>query len=107
MAADGVEASDLQPILDRIHLADLGTPQRYRQWAEAVGLKREHWIDRTPMLVRHYSRVRQDLRRRREDLAERISADYLDRMDTGLGHWLEGGRAGRLCWGLMVFRKPS
>lgn len=27
-------------------------------------------------------------------------------VDAGLGHWVEGGQAGRLCWGLMRFRKP-
>ena len=58
------------------------------------------------MLIRHYSRVREELKLRREHLTRRISADYLERMDAGLGHWVEGGESGRLCWGLMRFRKP-
>ena len=97
----------LQPILDRIHLPDLASPQRYLQWAEAVGLVREVWQDKTPMLVRHYDRVRQELRQRHDDLVGRISAGYLSRMDAGLGHWVEGGEAGRLSWGLMRFVKAD
>ena len=106
MAADGVAAESLSAILKRIHLQDLGSPERYNRWAEAAGLERTHWIDRTPMLIRHYSRVREELKQRHALLSRTISADYLERMDAGLGHWVEGGQAGRLCWGLMRFRKP-
>ena len=58
------------------------------------------------MLIEHYSRVRIELRRRRQDLESSISPDYLERMDAGLGHWVEGGQSGRLSWGLMRFIKP-
>jgi SAM-dependent methyltransferase len=105
MAADGVTADCLNAILQRIHLADLGSPGRYHEWAEAVGLAREIWNDRTSMLVRHYSRVREELQRRKAELSQTISPTYLERMDAGLGHWVDGGEAGRLSWGLMRFRK--
>lgn len=106
MAADGVDLQRLQPVLSRIHLDDLGSPERYRSWAEAAGLRQEVWIDRSEMLVRHYSRVREELHRRRRELAG-ISPAYLDRMEAGLGHWIEGGERGDLCWGLMRFRRPA
>ena len=105
MAADGVAANSLDAILQRIHLADLGSPGRYQQWAEAVGLVREIWNERTSMLVCHYSRVREELRQRKAELSQSISPTYLKRMDAGLGHWVDGGEAGRLSWGLMRFRK--
>ena len=105
MAADGVPSESLSAILKRIHLQDLGSPERYRTWADAAGLERTHWDEQTPMLIRHYSRVREELKQRREHLTRRISADYLDRMDAGLGHWVEGGETGQLCWGLTRFRK--
>ena len=105
MACDGIEANALQPILDRIHLSDLASPDRYRIWAEASGMTRDVWQERTEMLVRHYTRVREELRRRHQELASVISTDYLSRMDAGLGHWIEGGSQGRLCWGLMRFTK--
>ena len=106
MAADGVNADSLTAILDRIHLADLGSPERYRGWGNEAGLTRTDWNDRTTMLVEHYSRVRIELRRRRQDLENSISPDYLERMDAGLGHWVEGGQSGKLSWGLMRFTKP-
>lgn len=105
MACDGIEANALQPILDRIHLSDLASPDRYQTWAEASGMTRDVWQERTEMLVRHYTRVREELRRRHQELASVISTDYLSRMDAGLGHWIEGGSQGRLCWGLMRFTK--
>jgi dimethylglycine N-methyltransferase len=107
MAADGVEMGLLKPILERIHLPDLASPARYKTWGEAVGLTMEVWDERTEMLVRHYDRVRQDTRSRRAELETSISAGYLDRMDVGLGHWVDGGQQGRLSWGLMRFRKPA
>ena len=94
MAADGVEMGLLQPILDRIHLPDLASPARYKAWGEAVGLMMEVWDERTEMLVQHYNRVRQDTRSRRAELETSISAGYLDRMDVGLGHWVDGGQKG-------------
>ena len=105
MAADGVANAHLSAILQRIHLADLGSPERYRGWAAAVGLEREIWDDRTPMLVTHYTRVHEELLDRQEQLQTSISADYLQRMAAGLQHWIDGGREGRLSWGLMRFRK--
>ncbi|KZR85630.1 cyclopropane-fatty-acyl-phospholipid synthase family protein [Synechococcus sp. MIT S9504] len=106
MAADGVNADSLTAILDRIHLADLGSPERYQHWASEAGLTRTAWHDRTPMLIEHYSRVRLELRRRRKDLECSITPGYLERMDTGLGHWVDGGQSGKLSWGLMRFSKP-
>ena len=105
MACDGIEPDALQPILDRIHLSDLASPERYRLWAEASGMNRQVWQDRTEMLVRHYTRVREELQRRHQELTSVISPDYLSRMDAGLGHWIDGGTQGRLCWGLMRFVK--
>jgi SAM-dependent methyltransferase len=107
MAADGVDSVRLRPILERIHLGDLGSPSRYRAWAEQAGLVCEHWSDHTDMLVSHYTRVREELRRRRDELAATINCGYLDRMDAGLGHWIEGGQAGLLSWGLMRLRRPA
>ena len=106
MAADGVNADSLTAILDRIHLADLGSPERYHRWATEAGLTRTAWHDRTPMLIEHYNRVRLELRRRREDLERSITPAYLERMDAGLGHWVDGGQSGKLSWGLMRFSKP-
>ena len=105
MASDGVPSASLSAILERIHLTDLGSPARYKSWANNVGLHREIWDDRTPMLIRHYSRVRDELKQRHDELKQSISSEYLTKMNEGLKHWIEGGYSGRLCWGLMRYRK--
>jgi hypothetical protein len=57
--------------------------------------------------VNHYSRVRDELKSRYDDLSQSISKDYFDRMIAGLGHWVEGGKRGNLAWGILHFRKPA
>ena len=106
MAADGIDTASLSAILERIHLPDMGSPDRYRVWASQAGLSRDVWQEKTDMLIRHYSRVLEELQRREQELMTKISPDYLQRMAAGLGHWIDGGQQGRLSWGLMRFRKP-
>ena len=95
----------LQPILDRLHLDDLGSPDFYREAGERHGLRLLEFDEMAEQLPRHYARVLAELERREEDLREKISADYLERMKTGLRHWVDGGRQGRLTWGIFHFSK--
>ena len=32
------------------------------------------------------------------------SDDYIDRMKTGFQHWVDGGKAGHLAWGILHFQ---
>ena len=52
-------------------------------------------------------RVREELLARRESLEGRVSAAYLDRMLAGLQHWVDAGRAHKLAWGILHFRKTA
>lgn len=106
MQADDCPPGVLQPVLDRIHLASLGSFAFYRDAAVAAGLESVVSDELTPHLVTHYSRVRDELRRERESLAGRVSTEYVDRMLKGLGHWIDAGEKGYLAWGIMKFRKP-
>jgi len=63
--------------------------------------------DLTGQLVTHYTRVREELERRRADLQGKVSDVYIDRMIKGLGNWVEAGRNGYLAWGILHFRKPA
>jgi sarcosine/dimethylglycine N-methyltransferase len=63
--------------------------------------------DLTPQLVNHYTRVRQVLATKRDDLAGKVSDDYMDRMILGLKHWIDAGDNGYLSWGILHFRKPE
>ena len=104
MKADECPDEVLQPILDRIHLDSLGSPDYYRQIADEVGLREVDFEDHTEHLPTHYARVLQETEQREEELSEVVSRDYLQRMKKGLGHWIEGGRKGHLTWGIHHFR---
>lgn len=107
MQADDCPAGSLQPVLDRLQLDSLASPGFYRAQAKQHGWAEIGFTDLTPQLVEHYTRVRQQLAIRRDELLESVSGDYIDRMIAGLGHWIDAGDRGLLCWGIFHFRKPA
>ncbi|HEU0089146.1 MAG TPA: SAM-dependent methyltransferase, partial [Pseudonocardiaceae bacterium] len=62
------------------------------------------FYDHSEQLARHYQRVLDELQRRDGELEGRVSAEYRDRMTTGLRHWVHGARAGNLAWGIFHAR---
>ena len=107
MQADDCPEGVLEPILDRIHLSSLGSPAFYRAAAAATGLDEVGLTDLTQHLVSHYGRVLAETEARSPALRGRISDAYLQHMKKGLAHWVDGGEAGRLVWGIFTFRKPA
>jgi sarcosine/dimethylglycine N-methyltransferase len=105
MQADDCPAGVLQPVLDRIHLESLGSFGFYREQARRLGWDEVGILDLSPHLVRHYTRVRQELALRRETLEVAVSREYIDRMIRGLAAWIDAGDNGYLTWGIMHFRK--
>jgi sarcosine/dimethylglycine N-methyltransferase len=105
MQADDCPEGVLQPILDRIHLDSLGSLSFYRGTASELGLEDLGFEDHTPHLSRHYSRVLNETEKRRHELEGYVSPQYIERMKTGLRHWIEGGRKGWLQWGALRFGK--
>ena len=105
MMADDCPDGVLQPILDRIHLADLGSLRFYRQQAQKNGLTEAGFQELTPHMGVHYERVRQEMLNRRAELEECVSAQYIDNMNQGLRHWVDGVQQGHLTWGVLHFRK--
>ncbi|UGY90739.1 methyltransferase domain-containing protein [Streptomyces gobiensis] len=103
MAADNCPTGVLQPILDRIHLDDMGSPGFYTSELARLGFTtvdsgfeelREH-------LVTHYERVLEETERQEDHgLAGKVSHEYLAQMKKGLGHWINGGREQHLTWGI-------
>jgi sarcosine/dimethylglycine N-methyltransferase len=107
MQADDCPKGVLQPVLDRIHLESLGSVGFYREQARRLGWTELAFVDLTPQLVNHYTRVGEELRRRRAELGAHVSDAYMDRMLAGLGHWVTAGKQGYLTWGILHFRKPA
>ena len=106
MQSDDCPEGVLQPILERIHLESLGSPDYYRETAREAGLDEVRFEDLTHQLVIHYTRVLEETKRRGEELREVVSQDYIDRMEKGLGYWIDGGKKGYLVWGIFQFRHP-
>src|SRR5690606_32185565 len=61
MQADDCPAGVLQPVLDRIHLENLGSMGFYRQEAKRLEWEEVGVSDLTHQLVTHYGRVRTEL----------------------------------------------
>jgi sarcosine/dimethylglycine N-methyltransferase len=107
MQADDCPPGVLGPVLDRIHLDSLGSFEFYRAQAQRLGWQEIAVRDLTHQLVRHYTRVREVLTANRARLRAHVSDAYIDRMITGLGHWVEAGQRGFLAWGILQFGKPG
>jgi sarcosine/dimethylglycine N-methyltransferase len=107
MQSDDCPEGVIDPILARIHLDTLGTPNFYRDSLKKLGLEEVTFEDHSDMIAQHYGRVREVLIEREEDVAHAISRDYMERMKTGLGHWVDGGNNGYITWGIFVFHKSS
>jgi sarcosine/dimethylglycine N-methyltransferase len=107
MQADDCPEGVLQPVLERIHLDSLGSIAFYRKAAKRHGLQELSVIEMTENLVAHYRRVRDELEQTRGTLAGTVSDAYIERMLTGLGHWIEAGDQGYLRWGILHFRRRA
>jgi sarcosine/dimethylglycine N-methyltransferase len=107
MQTDDVPDGVLQPVYDRLDLADLGSMRFYREAAQAVGFEIVDQIDLVHNLRTHYDRVREELEARRDELENKSSKEYLDNMLRGLKDWVDAADNGYLAWGIQRFRKPS
>ena len=105
MQSDNCPEGVLQPILDRIHLKSLGSPSYYRRIATELGFKVIDFDNQTNQLVTHYQRVLDETETHADALSQKVSADYIERMKSGLKHWIAGGKAGHLTWGIFLLQK--
>ncbi|WP_016909974.1 class I SAM-dependent methyltransferase [Streptomyces xiaopingdaonensis] len=108
MASDGVDSKALQPILDRIHLSDMGSPGFYKRELTKLGFQPgtgDGFEEHREQLATHYGRVHQETEKQEaEGLGQKVSAEYLENMKKGLQHWVEGGKAKNLTWGIFHFK---
>lgn len=108
MQSDDASEGGLQAIYDRLQLESLASPSFYRSTLAAHGVHEVAFEEHPEQLSRHYARVREVLIEKTDELLEKgVDADYIERMKTGLGHWVDGGREGILTWGIFVFEKQQ
>lgn len=101
MQADNADTSGLQPILDRINLAAMGSPGFYERELKRSGAKTVEFDDVTESIANHYGRVLKELEDREDEIKDKVSQTYRDNMKAGLKHWVNGGNSGNLAWGII------
>lgn len=95
----------LNPILERIHLSDMGSKEFYEKTAEETGFEHEGFKDYSDSLTATYRRALSFTEEHEDMLTHEISEDFIEHMEEGLRHWVEGGEKGNLVWGIFHFRK--
>mmetsp|Transcript_10199 Transcript_10199/g.21265 ORF Transcript_10199/g.21265 Transcript_10199/m.21265 type:complete len:354 (-) Transcript_10199:432-1493(-) len=107
MESDSCDRGRMEAVLARIHLDDMGSPSKYRQWGARSGLAFRGFEDRSRHLAPHYSSVCRhlDARQRAGHLAGRVSPEFVTAMRAGLQAWVEEAERGNLAWGYMMFQK--
>lgn len=107
MQSDDCPDGVLDSILTRIHLEEMGSVKKYRQFAQDLNLEAVEMDEMPQQLPNHYGRVQEELAKKRDQLEGKVSKEYIDRMYKGLTDWVEGGKSGYLNWGILHFRKPK
>lgn len=102
-----------QPIMARIKLESMGSPEFYLEEATRLGWTGD-FEDLSHEAHAHYSNVMRELRI--PDVQARLLAavererqqemrEYIDTMLAGLQHWVNAGEEGYLKWGIFRFEK--
>ncbi|WP_347274219.1 methyltransferase domain-containing protein [Candidatus Kuenenia sp.] len=107
MQSDECPKDALAPVLARIHLESLGSPGFYRQIATQLGWIELKFEDLSSHLPIHYGRVLEEITGREKEIVRQCTPEYIERMKTGLGHWIRNGEKGYLKWGIFLFQKPD
>lgn len=105
MQSDSCPKESLKPILDRIHLDSLGSIQQYKEILLGLGFKELQIINLSKQLSTHYGQVLSTVEANHFNLTRVCSDEYIQKMKVGLQHWVDGGIAGNLTWGILHFQK--
>lgn len=105
MQTSGAPQAALRPVLQRIHLSSMGRVELYAELGDVAALTMLLFEDLTEHLTEHYRLVQKELVRKRAELEGKVSLDYLERMESGLGLWVEAGKSHYLQWGIFLFQR--
>jgi sarcosine/dimethylglycine N-methyltransferase len=104
MEQEVVDATEMQPIYDRIHLSKMGTVSNYRACLEESGFTKFEFLDHSKNVASHYGTVREALIEKRDTI--NVSADFLNRMEAGLADWQKLAPK-NIQWGFIVAQKTN
>ena len=104
MEQELVDAAEMQPIYDRIHLSKLGTVSNYKTCLEQAGFTKFTFEPHSENVSSHYGTVRKVLLETGDSLP--LSADFIARMSAGLATW-EKLAPKNIVWGFMFAQKTE
>ena len=108
MQSDDCPDGVLQPVLNRIHLQEMGSVIRYRHLASKVGL--ETCNDKNKCQNNWYfitARFLNTLKAKFDQIRNQANEAYLNNMMIGLQHWIDAGQKGYLNWAILQFQKKK
>jgi sarcosine/dimethylglycine N-methyltransferase len=104
MQQEKVDAAEMQPLYDRIHLSKLGTVGNYKEALAENGFTNFEFEPHSENVASHYGTVRQVLQEKKGKIP--VSEAFLNRMETGLASWVELGPK-NIVWGFVMAQKTE
>lgn len=104
MQKEDVDAKEMQPIYDRIHLSKMGTVSNYKQSLEENGFTEFAFIPHSQNVKSHYGTVQEVLLERKDSIG--ISPAFAERMIAGLETW-KNLAPKNIEWGFVMARKTG
>jgi sarcosine/dimethylglycine N-methyltransferase len=105
MQQEEVDADEMQPIYNRIHLSKMGTVSNYKECMECSGFINFEFLPNSSTNVsNHYGTVCKVLEEKGDSLG--ISKEYQDKMKAGLEVWHRLGTK-NIVWGFIVAQKKQ
>lgn len=103
MQQEEVDADEMKPIYDRIHLSKMGTISNYQQaMGEAGFINFKALPNSSTNVSNHYGTVCKVLEDKGDEIG--ISRDYQQRMKSGLTTWRDLGEK-NIVWGFLMAQK--
>ena len=104
MEQDVVDADEMKPIYDRIHLSKLGTPASYEAALASNGFTQFEFEPHSANVAEHYGTVREVLQEMKGTL--KVSPEFVTRMSAGLQVWKDLAPK-NIRWGFMSAQKTQ
>lgn len=103
MASRNASQERLGPIKQRLSIDTFGSQTYYKEQFAKHGFTEISFDSHLDQLILHYTRVLEEIDSQKELLEKNISDDYVERVRSGLKHWIRGGKEGQLDWGIHLF----
>ncbi|MEU4996519.1 methyltransferase domain-containing protein [Streptomyces sp. NPDC021622] len=105
MADEGTSARTLRPVVSRLRVDELATPDFYRRSLGGLGMSQVDFDDLSEQMGNHYDRLIEETHKREQELRTVISPDYVDTLLNSLSLWADASHRGQLRWGIFHCRR--